>query len=149
MHGSNLCSSPRQQVSKQNSSPLCRCNLRQEWWHQLPCSGGKESHSNTAQWPPTFSAALSLYKSVSPWWKWMEFLVSELDCCDVLQILVRETMSIRAWYIYDDIIIIIAIFIVIILVSAGMNKRVWYLQWHAKVWEPLVESVKMWIILTK
>ncbi len=24
-----------------------------------------------------------------------------------------------------------------------------YIQWHAKVWEPLVESVKMWIILTK
>ncbi len=24
-----------------------------------------------------------------------------------------------------------------------------YIQWHAKVWEPLAESVKMWIILTK
>ncbi len=24
-----------------------------------------------------------------------------------------------------------------------------HVQWHAKVWEPLVESVKMWIILTK
>ncbi len=29
------------------------------------------------------------------------------------------------------------------------KKKSIYVQWHAKVWEPLVESVKMWIILTK
>ncbi len=30
-----------------------------------------------------------------------------------------------------------------------LKKKKSRLQWHAKVWEPLVESVKMWIILTK
>ncbi len=29
------------------------------------------------------------------------------------------------------------------------RNRSEFIQWHAKVWEPLVESVKMWIILTK